>query len=141
MKAYVAGFLFGDRGRVAVIQKARPAWQAGKLNGIGGKIEVGETPTEAMVREFREETGYFTFEHDWSHKVTLQGDDFIIYFFAARREQTVDLTYDGDEPCQWVDSRYLHNHPVIPNLHWLIPLCQDETVEFPIVIRDVGVSN
>ena len=57
-KTYVAGFLFSpDRSRVLLIRKNRPAWQAGKLNGLGGKIEPGETPPQAMRREFREEQG------------------------------------------------------------------------------------
>ena len=34
---YVCGFLFSrDRARVLLIRKRRPAWQAGKLNGLGG---------------------------------------------------------------------------------------------------------
>lgn len=42
MKKYVLGFMFSteDRGqKVALIKKLKPKWQAGLLNGIGGKIE------------------------------------------------------------------------------------------------------
>ena len=43
-KYYVAGFLFSyDLKRVALIQKTKPAWQAGRHNAVGGKIEEGET--------------------------------------------------------------------------------------------------
>lgn len=136
MIEYVCGFLFGDRGRVALIHKARPAWQQGKLNGIGGKIEPGETARQAMVREFREETGYFTFEGDWSLRVIHRGPGHVVYFFRADRAQTVELRYDGEEPCEWVDGRYLSNHSVVPNLHWLIPLCLDDALQFPIEIFD-----
>ena len=39
-KYYVLGFLFSpDCKRVALIIKNRPDWQAGFLNGIGGKID------------------------------------------------------------------------------------------------------
>lgn len=56
---YVLGLLFSeDASRVLLVWKNRPAWQNGKLNGIGGKIEPGETPLQAMDREFVEET-YF----------------------------------------------------------------------------------
>ena len=40
-----------------VIKKERPVWQAGLLNAIGGHVEKGEYPVEAMQREFLEETG------------------------------------------------------------------------------------
>lgn len=56
---FVLGFLFSEDGsRVLLVWKNRPAWQNGKLNGVGGKIEPGETPLQAMKREFLEET-YF----------------------------------------------------------------------------------
>jgi len=37
---YVCGFLFDMAFKhVALINKVRPDWQKGKLNGIGGKVE------------------------------------------------------------------------------------------------------
>jgi 8-oxo-dGTP diphosphatase len=55
---YVCGFLFNTSRRgVVLIEKQKPAWQKGKLNGVGGKIENGEVPSDAMVREFKEEAG------------------------------------------------------------------------------------
>ena len=54
---YVAGFAFNmDGDRVLLVLKKKPAWQNGRLNAIGGKIEANESPLQAMVREFREET-------------------------------------------------------------------------------------
>jgi 8-oxo-dGTP diphosphatase len=54
---YVLGFAFTPEGSVALIEKARPVWQAGRLNGIGGHREQGETAVMAMAREFKEEAG------------------------------------------------------------------------------------
>jgi hypothetical protein len=51
MTKYVVGLAFDDEGRVALIEKNRPAWQRGLLNGIGGKIEGDEMPVETMIRE------------------------------------------------------------------------------------------
>lgn len=42
---------------VLLIRKNRPQWQAGKMNGVGGKVEPGETPQGAAPRELFEETG------------------------------------------------------------------------------------
>jgi len=46
-------FVVGD-GQVLLIRKKRGIGQ-GKVNGPGGKIDPGETPVEAAVRETREE--------------------------------------------------------------------------------------
>ena len=72
MTEYVAGFFtspYGDQ--VALVRKEKPAWQKGRLNAIGGKIESGETPADAMRREFLEEAGLDV--SDWKHFVTLTG--------------------------------------------------------------------
>lgn len=54
---YVVGIAVDpDRTHGLFVLKNRPVWQAGFLNGVGGKIEDGESPAEAMVREFYEET-------------------------------------------------------------------------------------
>ncbi len=60
-----------DYKQVALITKNKPSWQANKLNGIGGKIESGETPSEAMAREFEEETGVITSPNEWVKFVVL----------------------------------------------------------------------
>lgn len=99
MTSYVLGFAFSEDDRsVLLILKNRPAFQAGKWNGVGGKIEASETAHQAMVREFREETGL-----DWSpaswEEVGKFGEKgvFSVSVFAARGaiEKAQSLT---DEP-------------------------------------------
>lgn len=66
MSNFVLGFAFDVKtGGVVLIRKTHPEWQAGKLNGIGGRIEPGEQPLQAMVREFEEETGVTTDPTQW----------------------------------------------------------------------------
>lgn len=66
MKEYVLGFAFsGDLNSVVLIHKNKPAWQKGKLNGIGGRVERFELPKYAMVREFSEEAGVMM--PNWDH--------------------------------------------------------------------------
>lgn len=68
MKTYVLGFCFNAAlNKVVLIRKNRPQWQAGKLNGVGGHVEPWELPLGAMVREFREESG-------WSGHVMAMAD-------------------------------------------------------------------
>ena len=125
MQGYVCGFLFSpDRSRVLLIRKRRPAWQAGRLNGVGGKMEPGETPAQALRREFREEAGLDVPEARWQHVVTLTGPDWRGYFFRTFGDLG-GARATTDEP--------LEVHPVaglprdvIPNLNWIIPLLLDD---------------
>jgi 8-oxo-dGTP pyrophosphatase MutT (NUDIX family) len=110
---YVVGFLFSqDESKVLLVWKNRPAWQNGKLNGIGGKIEAGETPLQAMEREFKEET-YFgaLFEHGsneptplhWQYvgrrhrKALFEGQDesYEMFMYAAYIKDVRYAVFDG----------------------------------------------
>jgi len=82
---FVVGLMFNDDlSKVCLIRKNRPDWQAGKLNGIGGKIEKGELAFEAMVREFYEETGVLTNISMWKHFLTLRFPNAIVEFFTGK---------------------------------------------------------
>ena len=123
---YVAGFLFSfDRRRVLLIQKNRPRWQAGKLNGVGGKIEAGETPLDAMRREFREEAGIDGLT--WEEFATLGGPDFKVHFFAAFGDQISTARQTTDECLIVARVTTIQTLAVIPNLRVLIPLALDES--------------
>jgi 8-oxo-dGTP diphosphatase len=120
---YVAGFLFNEtEEKVALIEKQKPAWQKGKLNGIGGKIEPDETPAEAMRREFTEETGVEI--NSWQHYVTLTGSGFTVHFFHSTESDDVlaqlRSTTDEEVKICWVEN--VSVMPTIPNLPWLIPM-------------------
>lgn len=56
-----------------MIEKARPEWQKGALNGIGGKLEEKEDPRLGMAREFREETGLLVGSFDWTECGSIRG--------------------------------------------------------------------
>lgn len=82
---YCLGFVFNvEKTHVLLIRKNRPEWQAGNLNGIGGKVEPGETYLEAMVRETEEETG-LVIEH-WTAFANMSGKHFSVECFHAESE-------------------------------------------------------
>jgi 8-oxo-dGTP diphosphatase len=84
MKKYVVGFLFSPNlAEVVLVLKNRPDWQAGLLNGIGGKIEDGESPHNAMSREFVEETGVYISPSDWVYMGAFGGIDYQVFVFMC----------------------------------------------------------
>lgn len=117
---YVLGFLFSKQGdKVWLINKNKPRWQAGKLNGIGGKIETGESAPDAMRREFKEEAG-LDIEH-WTcfGSITNQQHDYYVYcYYAFSDEEAKTMT---DEKVQLCYTASLPKN-VIPNINWLIPM-------------------
>lgn len=123
MKNYVLGFLFTHSG-VVLIQKNTPEWQRGKLNGIGGSIEEGETPYAAMVREFAEETGLQQLE--WNKLGIMHGKGragpFIMHVFFATNKNLDNINYTTSEGLVtvWLDSEW-QKADRVDNLDFLIP--------------------
>lgn len=121
MTDYVVGFLH-DGDRVVLIRKNRPEWQAGKLNGVGGRVEDFELLPAAMSREFHEETGVLLY--NWRHFLTLHSDIHNIYFFTKRVfvETLAKVKTVEDEEVIVRPYRTLQPWEVIPNLEWILPL-------------------
>jgi 8-oxo-dGTP pyrophosphatase MutT (NUDIX family) len=96
MIEYVVGFYF-DLGRnsVVLIRKDHPEWQAGLLNGVGGKIEGEETPLRAMQREFLEETGKQV--DDWNLFTSIRGKEYRIFFFYALADKKCPVIFGLEE--------------------------------------------
>lgn len=143
-KRYCVGFLF-DRNEVLLLWKAKPDWQRGKLNGVGGHIE-HETPLMAMVREFQEETQVATTPDQWEHFATVtgihKGADFELWCFRMQ-VQGADALSRGvrpvgttAEPVQWV---YVNHLPAetLPNLRWLVPMAYyAHRVDWPYLVTE-----
>lgn len=128
---YVLGFLFSDDGtHVVLIRKNKPQWQAGLLNGVGGKVEVGETPHDAMIREFGEETGVVT--RAWIPFCKMSGDWFSVDCFKAfDTEALVKAKTKTSEKVEVLPCGELGERDCVSNLHWLIGLARDDNYGKP----------
>lgn len=133
MRSYVLGFVFDLEYRdVLLIQKARPAWQAGRLNGLGGKVEEGEAFYQAMERELAEETGGRLGPVALASYGRLRGrhgfdpeGDWEVWLFHGRAGWDIaGLTGIGSDEgvTQVVPRLDLPNWPVLPNLCYLVPM-------------------
>lgn len=129
--SYVLGFMFShDKQRVALIKKEKPEWQRGKLNGIGGKIEEGESPVEAMVREFREEGGVDTPPAQWLQYCIMgcpTGDDpWQVYCFTTIGDVDHLHTVTSEKiTLEYTICVRPFEPKTVENLSWLVPLALD----------------
>ncbi len=137
---YVLGFAFdGDlpETKVLLIRKTKPAWQKGRLNGVGGKIEPGETSITAIVREFQEETTIQTQKKDWTLRGIISGglnsdSPWEIHVYATHLDGVLNpwMPSPTEEMLvvRKVDSLW-QCRDLIFNLHWMIPYCLDGNME------------
>jgi 8-oxo-dGTP diphosphatase len=144
---YVVGFVFDeDLAQVLLIEKLKPEYLKGLLNGIGGKIEPGELAKYAMSREFEEEAGVPSRPDDWRMFLHLNSsnnmDNFDLFGFLAFNNE---LFYEAKTMEAEIIGRYdvddLPTH-VVPNLRWIIPLALDNRrIERMATVQDIAYIN
>lgn len=125
MRKYVVGFLFNETGdEVALVRRNHPPSQDGKLNGVGGHVEDGETFDEAMRREALEEWGKPFGEVGWEHYEIVGGDDWQMYVYRAFDNIVYDVPSKDDTDQRiniYPADNTLEHYGIMANMRWLIP--------------------
>ncbi|MFT4414302.1 NUDIX hydrolase [Fredinandcohnia humi] len=90
MKQYVVGLVFDkEMEQVLLLKRSKMPYQ-GLYNGVGGKVEDGEEPSQAMYRELQEETGLQLAQmHTAKYITSLQypsGIQLVVYYFVLREK-------------------------------------------------------
>lgn len=124
MRRYVLGFAFSkDKKNVVLIKKNNPEWQRGYFNGIGGKLEQGETSYSAMIREFKEETSVYN--EDWNYVGVMYNDGFSVEIFSVYTDDIFNCKTVEEEEIHIFEVSQLNKIAVISNLKWIIPMILD----------------
>lgn len=141
---YVLGFAFSfDNLSVVLITKTHPEWQAGKINGVGGRIEESDaSPEDAMVREFEEETGVLL--DTWEQFATMHtAPGHTVHCFVGE----LDVGDQVSSPTEELVMMYPTNKlppTVLGNIPWLVAMadaCLMKTMTgFPLEIREAHES-
>ena len=118
--ALVAAFN-SDR-QILLLERPDGVHQGGFWSFPGGKVDEGETPLDAAVREFREETGLTG--KRWRHlgKASHSYDDRKLHFlfFVCFCSDTSSL--NGESPHAWAALDDLHGYPMPEANNKLIPM-------------------
>ncbi|MBO4170271.1 (deoxy)nucleoside triphosphate pyrophosphohydrolase [Cereibacter azotoformans] len=117
----------GD-GRVLLAQRPEGKSLAGLWEFPGGKVEPGESPEAALIRELREELGIDT-KASCLAPLTFAShayEDFhlLMPLFACRRWEGIPQPHEGQK-LAWVRPQALRDYPMPPADLPLIPILRD----------------
>jgi len=115
-------------GRVLIAQRPVGKAMAGLWEFPGGKIEPGETPEAALIRELKEELGIETWDSCLAPLTFASHsyDDFhlLMPLFICRKWQGIVAPKEGQK-LKWVCAKELRDYPMPAADIPLIPILRD----------------
>ena len=121
---------FIRRGRQLLLLNRQSKPNMGKWNGIGGKIEAGETPRQSVIREVQEESGIRIEHPELAGTVTwiTPAGTFGMVVYMAEVSDTFDYATPVSVPegiLDWKDIEWVldgHNQGISDNIQQILPL-------------------
>ena len=112
--------LIDPEGRVLLAQRPKGKPMAGLWEFPGGKVEAGETPEAALIRELEEELGINTWQSCLAPLTFTSHayEDFhlLMPLFACRKWQGVPQPQEG-QSLKWVRKHDLRSIPCLPQIY------------------------
>ncbi len=120
--------LIDHEGRVLLAQRPEGKSLAGLWEFPGGKVDPGETPEMALIRELKEELGIDTWKSCLA-PLTFASHSYpdfhlLMPLFACRRWDGIATGREG-QTLAWVRPNQLHDYPMPPADIPLIPILRD----------------
>lgn len=103
------GIIRSHDGQIFITQRGEKSHLAGFWEFPGGKVEIGETPLEALQRELAEEVDINVHDAKFLKTITYQYNDRFIKIHVYLIEQ-----WDGEpfaaegQPSRWIDEEELN---------------------------------
>ena len=120
--------LIDPDGRVLLAQRPEGKSMAGLWEFPGGKVEAGETPEVALIRELEEELGINTWQSCLA-PLTFASHNYetfhlLMPLFACRKWEGTPQSNEG-QALKWVKPRDLKSYPMPAADVPLIPILRD----------------
>jgi 8-oxo-dGTP diphosphatase len=130
IKATLAFVFDTSLDQVLLIRKQKPVGHAGLLNGLGGKVEPGESHLDCVIREVHEEAGILIPKEKWIKIGTLGWDRWKVSMWSTQFTGVKPQTFPEPD-VNWYTWQPFPEK-MITNLTWLIPLSVDVLTKKPI---------
>ena len=112
MKGSAVVILDDDSNMLLLLRSGKSRWMPKKWGLPGGKIEAGEEPAEAAIRETKEETSLniqnLTYLKDFSHKA-------VDLFYTNDYDGDVQIDFEHDD-YEWVSRADVEQYDTTPRI-------------------------
>jgi len=90
-------------------------WMPGHYGLPGGKLDPGETPTQALSRECKEEVDLNILPNNFIFLPKVSNNKEHAFFYTTKFSGEPKLDFEHDD-FQWVNPKNLSNYKVVPDL-------------------------
>ncbi|MEU2153848.1 (deoxy)nucleoside triphosphate pyrophosphohydrolase [Streptomyces sp. NPDC019396] len=112
-RVVVAGAVY-ERGRLLAARRSAPPELAGRWELPGGKLEPGETPEQALVRELREELGVDAQPLERVPGEWPLGPGYVLQVWTARLLRGDPEPLEDHDELRWLAPDELHTVDWLP---------------------------